>query len=207
MARELSNASLKDNREGRLQASESHSSTYANPPFSPDYSRDGSPAPSDSRATGQLTTDISNLSLSVNYLPSKFSSSILVGGGETRRRPVMHDDVDFIGSSALKMGGGIDAFKSGEARMGGEGDDDDASTKKWFVRGRKGDPQGLNKKLRWNKFKWILFSANVVVSFLVVLSTHVHRWFAVDGLRVHHTYILSPDLVRRLGSSRHHPRW
>ena len=153
------------------QPSDSYSSTYANPPISPDYSRDGSPVPpSDSQATtGQLTTDLSNLSLSVNYLPSKFSTGVLVGGGETRRRPVTQDsvDADFFGSGIPKMGGGVDAFKSGEARMGGEGDGDDdvTSSRKWFFRRQQGDSQQVNnsRKLRWNKFKWILFAANAIV--------------------------------------------
>lgn len=165
MARELSNS-----REGRsLPASESNSSTYANPPLSPDHSRDGSPAPSDSRATGYLTTDASNLSLSVNYLPSKFSTGMLAGGGsEARRRPAARDSA---GLGVPKMGGGVDVFKSGEARMGGEGDgdDDDASAKNWFVRGRREHTSsyGFNKKLRWNKFKWILFISNTIVSLLL----------------------------------------
>ena len=143
------------------------------------YSRDGSPVPSD-QATGQLTADISNLSLSVNYLPSKFSSGALSStarGGEARRRPVTQDSADFIG--VPKMGGGIDVFKSGEARMGGEGggneDDDDGGVKKWFVRGRKDqDHHIFNKKLRWNKFKWILFAANTIVSFLRIFFSYVY---------------------------------
>ena len=169
MARDPTNATFKDNRRDLPPESESYSSILANPSISPNYSRDGSPVPSD-RATGQLTTDISNLSLSVNYLPSKFSSGILVGGGEARRRPVTHDSVDFIG--VPKMGGGIDVFKSGEARMGGEGDgnddddDDDGTARTWFVRGRQQNSRPRKRKLRWNKFKWILFAANTIVSVL-----------------------------------------
>ena len=44
----------------------------------------------------------------MNYLPSKFSSGVLVGGGETRKRPMTHDSIDFVG--VLKMGGGIECF-------------------------------------------------------------------------------------------------
>ena len=207
MVRDLSNANFSG---GGLRESQSYSSTLANPPASPDYSRDGSPVPSDN-ATGQLTTDISNLSLSVNYLPSKFSSGVLSGAGEVRKRPLTQDSADFLG--VPKMGGGIDVFKNGEARMGGEGDgdedgdEDDGSVKKWFVRGRRGDPHMFNKKLRWNKFKWILFIANTIVSFLSLFWIHVDRWFLVDHLLIDRTYILSLDLVRRLGSSRHYPRW
>ena len=86
-----------------------------------------------------------------------------------------------------KMGGGVDVFKSGEARMGGEGDgndDDDDDTRTWFVRGRKQNLYSLKRKLRWNKFKWILFFANIIVSLLVILQTYVLSscfffWFVV----------------------------
>ena len=204
------------------QDSESYSSTRANPSRSlyglgdgggggdsRDTSRDGSPVPSDI-ATGHLTTDVSNCSLSVNYLPDKFSSGVLVGGGggggggartrtRTRRRPpTMYDS--FLG--VPKMGGGIEVFRSGEPRMGGEGDGDDddeyededvdedydhdrrrdrnekreregpttaatttTTTKKWYARGRKQNSPLHNRKLRWNKFKWILFVSNTIVSF------------------------------------------
>ena len=88
-----------------------------------------------------------------------------------------HDSIDFLG--VPKMGGGTDVFRSGEARMGGEGDedeedeeedngDDKRSSKRWFVRGRKQNFQPHNKKLRWNKFKWILFVSNIIVSFLLL---------------------------------------
>ena len=56
-------------------------------------------------------------------MSSKFSSGVLVGGGETRRRPMTHESIDFLG--VPKMGDGIDVFRSGEARMGGEGDEDE----------------------------------------------------------------------------------
>jgi hypothetical protein len=214
MVRDPPIATFKDNRSGRgPQESESYSSTLANPPASPDYSRHGSPVPSDN-STGHLTTDISNLSLSVNYLPSKFSSGVLSGAGEVRKRPLTQDSADFLG--VPKMGGGIDVFRSGEARMGGEGDgaedgdgdEGDGSVRKWFVRGRRGDPQMFNKKLRWNKFKWILFISNTLVGSLSLsFWIHVYRWFLVDHLLIHRTDILSLDLVRRLGSSRHYPRW
>jgi hypothetical protein len=194
-------AASKDIRRGRLpQESESYSSTLANPSGSSDdqHSRDGSPVPSDRATAGQLTADISTLSLSVNYLPSKFSSGILVGGGGSeaaRRRPATQDSADFFG--VPKMGGGIDVFKSGEARMGGEGDgfddDDDnddnghgggdGTAKRWFVRGRRQNSQPLKKKLRWNKFKWILFIANTIVSCVLLhvnsLDSNIVfiRWF------------------------------
>jgi len=78
-----------------------------------------------------------NLSLSLNYLPSKFSSSIVSAGGARFRNNAKGDDLNLP-----KRGGGLEAFKSGETRM----------------------PQG-KRRLRWNKFKWILFVTNTVVHF------------------------------------------
>jgi hypothetical protein len=73
-----------------------------------------------------------NLSLSVNYLPSKFS--------EFRNRKLgKYDDEPNL----PKTGGGLLAFKINEARMS----------------------QGKGR-LRWNKFKWILFCTNIMVWFL-----------------------------------------
>lgn len=70
-----------------------------------------------------------NLSLSVNYLPSKFS--------EFRNRKLGKCDDE---PNLPKTGGGLLAFKINEARMSqGEG------------------------RLRWNKFKWILFGTNILV--------------------------------------------
>jgi hypothetical protein len=78
-----------------------------------------------------------------------------------------------------KLGGGVEAFKSGEARMPGEHDEDyDGVSGGWFG-GRTG---GHTKpKLRWNKFKWILFFANVLLSTysLVALVFCLVTWFDV----------------------------
>ena len=67
------------------------------------------------------------LSLSVNYIPAKFSDKIInrkKGGAE----PGMP-----------KQGGGLAAFKTTEARIGG-------------------------KTLKWTRFKWVLFVMNLLVS-------------------------------------------
>lgn len=72
-----------------------------------------------------------NLSLSVNYIPSKFS------GFRNRKLGKSDDD-----PTIPKTGGGLLAFRSNEARM----------------------PQG-KRRLRWNKFKWILFGTNASVWF------------------------------------------
>jgi len=75
-----------------------------------------------------------SLSLSLNYLPSKFSSNIISPGGARFRKNARPSD------NLPKRGGGLDAFKSGESRM----------------------PQG-KIRLRWNKFKWILLVMNTIV--------------------------------------------
>ena len=90
-------------------------------PFMHDPSRDSS-------FEGSTT----NLSLSVNYIPSKFSEF-------RNRKRGKYDDAP----SLPKRGGGLQAFKSNESRM----------------------PQGKGR-LRWNKFKWILFFTNSLVCFL-----------------------------------------
>ena len=90
-------------------------------------------------------------SLSVNYLPSKFSNSLI-----TKRRK-NGKDVDAL---MPRQGGGREAFKSNESRMPGDGDDDYDGVDVFGAReGGRTRPKG-----RWNRFKWCLFVANVVVS-------------------------------------------
>jgi hypothetical protein len=92
----------------------------------------------------------SSPSLSVNYVPSKFSPLTNV-----RRR-------NKGGGAALpKNGGGREAFKAGEARMPAAGDEDyDGVQGGWFG-GKEGGR--TKQRLRWTKFKWILFVANTCV--------------------------------------------
>jgi hypothetical protein len=93
------------------------------------------------------------VSLSVNYLPSKFSTALVTPGVGRRRKG---------GPPMPKRGGGREAFKSGEARMPGDGDDDyDGINSGWFG----GKAGGRTKpRMRWNRFKWILFVSNILVS-------------------------------------------
>ncbi|KAJ7732409.1 hypothetical protein B0H16DRAFT_1328744 [Mycena metata] len=113
----------------------SHDQDHLGPP-SPMYAtRAGSPAPS-------------SHSLTVNYLPSKFSNSLV-----SRRR-----GKDAKGMQGMMpRGGGVDAFRSNASRMPGKGDEDydgvDVSSG-----GR------LGGKARWTRFKVILFVANIVLS-------------------------------------------
>ena len=57
-----------------------------------------------------------------------------------------------------KQGGGREAFKADESRMPGANDEDyDGVQDTWFRR-------SINKPgLRWTKFKWVMFGANVLV--------------------------------------------
>lgn len=67
------------------------------------------------------------------------------------------------GLALPKQAGGREAFKSGEAYMPGEKDEDydgvDVSRRTW------------KSKLRWDRFKCILFCANLVVS---LSYSHLH---------------------------------
>lgn len=100
---------------------------------------------------GDMSTESSSVSLSVNYLPNKFSNSMLAY--PRNRKPKKG-----ISPEYPKMGGGVEAFRTGEARMGGENEDEDGvpTRKSWFG-------ASPNKKLRWNKFKWVLFTTNTLV--------------------------------------------
>jgi len=87
-------------------------------------------------------------SLSVNYVPTKFTKPHSQGEWAHRR---------------AKIGGGRDAFAANAQRMGAQGtvDDDEGLV---FELGKGGLKAKHKPKLRWNRFKWILFLANSVVS-------------------------------------------
>jgi len=123
----------------------------------------------------QGPNDSSGVSLSVNYLPSKLSP---IGVARKRKGGGLDPVVP-------KFGGGVDAFRSGANRI--RNDDDDGIS----GRRRKG------KKARWNKFKWILFVANAVLttyslgSLIVCLLTWFNIWEKADIVRVGN----QPELV------------
>ena len=87
-------------------------------------------------------------SLSVNYVPAKFTKPHAKGEWAHRR---------------AKEGGGRDAFASDASRMGmmGTVDDDEGVA---FQLGKGGLRRRTAPKLRWNRFKFVLFGANTVVS-------------------------------------------
>ncbi|KAG6901626.1 hypothetical protein C0995_009899 [Termitomyces sp. Mi166 len=122
-------------------------------------------------------TDSSGVSLTVNYLPHKFSSTLLSPGPRKRKGK--------DGAPGMpKRGGGVEAFKSGEARMPGENDEDYDGVSGFF-----GAQRG-KKKLRWNKFKWLLFASNTLLSIysiiglVMCLLTWFNIWVHADIIRV-----------------------
>ncbi|KAJ6577004.1 hypothetical protein DFH09DRAFT_914218 [Mycena vulgaris] len=82
-------------------------------------------------------------SLTVNYLPSKFSNSLVA------RRRGKSDVVE-----GMPRGGGVEAFRSNAARMPGAGDEDYDGV----------DLRHGGRKARWTRFKVILFIANIVLA-------------------------------------------
>ncbi|KAJ6578270.1 hypothetical protein B0H19DRAFT_932775 [Mycena capillaripes] len=91
-------------------------------------------------------------SLTVNYLPSKFSNTLI-----SRRRGLNGKGGDG-GMGMVPRGGGVEAFRANAARMPGAGDED--------YDGVDLRPGQLlpNRKLRWTRFKVILFIANIFLS-------------------------------------------
>ncbi|KAG6330589.1 hypothetical protein ID866_8500 [Astraeus odoratus] len=128
-----------------------------------------------------------DISLSVNYLPSKFSTGLLSPGARRRKGR--------SGAHVPKRGGGREAFKSNEPRMPAEDDEDyDGVTGGWF-----GGKEGGHTlpRMRWNKFKWTLFIANICLSIyaLTGLIFCLLTWFDVferaDIVRVgNHTELI-----------------
>lgn len=92
----------------------------------------------------------SPVSLSVNYLPSKFPSQSSV-----RNRKPGKSGYDAV---MPKRGGGREAFRSRESRMPGPNDLDYDG-----VQGGLWGGQQKGQKNRWNPFKWTLFVSNFIV--------------------------------------------
>lgn len=128
-------------------------------------SRGGSPTllPSHTvNVNDRLSSENSSVSLTVNYLPSKFPSSILNAGGARRRKRKKDEMQPSLGIP--KVGGGVDAFRHGEARMAIEGDEDyDGIQLQGRLFGQTSIEEGKKRKMRWNKFKWALFITNLSV--------------------------------------------
>lgn len=128
-----------------------------------------------------------DVSLSVNYLPSKFSRPHSPG---IRKRGKGEKDDDFY----PKRGGGRDAFRSNESRMPGTHDEDyDGVTGGWAA--------ATKGRLRWNRFKWILFFSNTLltiyslVSLIFCLLTLFNVWRHADVVRVGNSVELTLSLL------------
>jgi hypothetical protein len=115
-----------------------------------------------------------SLSLSINYVPTKFTKLHAPGEYPHRR---------------AKQGGGRDAFAAGAARMSEPGlvDDDEGIV---FQVGKGGLKAKHKPKLRWNRFKWILFGANCVLflygmaGLVCSILVWINVFFRSDILRV-----------------------
>ncbi|CAK5262454.1 unnamed protein product [Mycena citricolor] len=116
----------------------------------------------------------SSLSLTVNYIPSKLPA---LSSGARKRRTGKGS-----GGPFPKQGGGVDAFRSGAARIPGQHDEDFDSG---WLNGRGGGP-----KLRWTPFKWILLLTNTLlaayslVALVFCLLTWFDVWSHADVVRV-----------------------
>ncbi|KAJ7715207.1 tetraspanin Tsp2, partial [Mycena metata] len=112
---------------------------------------------SSSRAPSAFGINADRASLSINYLPSKFSDALAEGGPRRRKRKNATQP-------AMARGGGVDAFKRGEARMPEDRDDlhPSATRKGWFDRSETGS--------RWTRFKWVLFLFNAVYSVFALVG-------------------------------------
>ena len=95
-----------------------------------------------------MGTEDKRMSLSVNYLPSKFPATLLSEG--PKRRKIWRNSSLPLG----KQGGGREAFRRNEARMPGD-DDEDLDGVEFSSH--------LKPKQRWNRFKWTLVVANLIV--------------------------------------------
>ncbi|KAI1791987.1 tetraspanin Tsp2 [Ganoderma leucocontextum] len=159
-----------------MLAGMNNNSSGLDPPSLPYGSRADSYRSMSPRNDTPLMGDGKATSLSVNYLPSKFSANILSGG--IKRRKGKGGE----GIPLPKTGGGREAFRANESRMPGDGDDDYDGVS-FGQHGRKG-------RLRWNRFKWVLFVANVVFTIysltglIATLLIHFNVWPHADIIRV-----------------------
>ncbi|KAG6826093.1 hypothetical protein H0H92_001152 [Tricholoma furcatifolium] len=148
------------------------------PPSTP-FAPSGSQTSLTSPLARSGTSDSTGVSLSVNYLPHKFSNTLLSPGPRKRKGK------NGGPGSIPKRGGGVEAFRSGEARMPGENDEDYDGVSGNFFGGQPGQ-----RKLRWNKFKWCLFVTNTLltiyslVGLIMCLLTWFNIWRHSDIIRV-----------------------
>ena len=131
--------------------------------------------------------------LSANYVPTKFGSGLVSRKRHEKELPEVH-----------KQGGGREAFKADEARMPGANDEDyDGVQGTWFGHGPK------KPALRWTKFKWIMFAANVIVrpSSIRFSVLALSARFAADSILPRCPHFLPAHMVPCLGYVGCHPKW
>ncbi|KAG6909540.1 hypothetical protein DXG01_016933 [Tephrocybe rancida] len=142
-----------------------------------------SPSLVGTRTPGHTPPTAKQTSLTVNYLLLKFAHTPLLHGASLscKRKGGKAE------MNVPKRGGGVESFRSGEARMPGQ-EDDDYDAAQGGVFGK--DGVGKKGKLRWNKFKWILFFANILlmaytlIALVFCLLTWFNVWHNADIIRV-----------------------
>ncbi|KIY43965.1 hypothetical protein FISHEDRAFT_67724 [Fistulina hepatica ATCC 64428] len=121
------------------------------------------------------------ISLSAHYLPAKFSQALLSPAGPRQRKKN-------VATALPKRGGGVEAFRTGEARIPGVRDEDYDGVM---------NPQIRARQPRWNRFKWTLFVTNILltiysmVALVFCLLTWFNAWTHADIIRVGN----APELV------------
>ena len=151
---------------------------------------------------GNTDTETSSVSLSVNYLPSKFSNTLLTAGPRKRKAGKGSGEEPRV----PKMGGGIEVFRSSEARMPSQNDEDFDGVSGGLFSGNTSP-----RKLRWNKFKWCLFVANCLVNFKILSpppppTLKILTSILVIGICPCSTHLRPPDMVQRLETCRRRTR-
>ncbi|KAJ3770308.1 hypothetical protein FB446DRAFT_671407 [Lentinula raphanica] len=121
-----------------------------------------------------------SISLTVNYVPSKFSGALVEPSMPRRRRP--KNAMTGVEAMGIARGGGVDAFRTDEARIPNENDEDYDGvnvSKSWRVGDKIFRWRTKQNKLRWNTFKIVLFMSNTVftVFSLVTLIFCILIWF------------------------------
>ncbi|KAG8988832.1 hypothetical protein FRB94_000377 [Tulasnella sp. JGI-2019a] len=154
--------------------------TPPNPPFS--IGASGRPNSGISISNASLTPSQkqdNRSSLSINYLPSKFSRPHSPG--------ISYRKANTGKKGNVRRGGGREAFAEGEARMPGAGDTDydGLAVDGWF----QGKSPNL-QRLHWNRFKWILIIMNTLLTSWTLaalvgcLLTWFNIWDHADIVRV-----------------------
>ncbi|KAG9049498.1 hypothetical protein FS837_010094 [Tulasnella sp. UAMH 9824] len=131
-----------------------------NPPFG--SLRPNSQLSADSRSSSRQNLT-EPLSLSVGFLPNKFSRPLSPG--------ISYRKANKPGSGLVKRGGGTRAFGPGASRMPGDNDEDYDGV----------DPGRKGGRLHWNGFKWILFTTNTILTLysMAALIFSIVIWFNV----------------------------